>query len=583
MLRGMMDPEAWSEAAIARRLSRVVTILLWVVPGLLIFGCLLGTVAARGHDAQDGFVLSAAAAAFLWSDQPLGLWVNGIDQGFGAPLFLMVPPVPPLIGGALFADATDWQTLLFRQGLSASLAFLVLGACAYLWLRNHVARGGAVIGALMLLSLPYQALVLTVHRQAVAELWALAFVMAAVFCAQRLVRAQMTGFWSSVGLALSITSVILSHLATALLLLPILVLGFGIFITWRNRPAVLPFVIGCVCGVALPAIVWFPGPLMLTDAADLARFAQAFRPEQLIGARMAPEFDAAAIGVTDWVKLSLMAALAPLAAVLCIRPTRIAMHARDILWMLFALSALALISIAALPLWRLLPAVVPDWRPYPLAFLVSLAGALGAALLWQARGRVTPRTRLIVSAVLMLPLLISALPLGFRVLTQQLNPGVWQQAEAAITAWRQDPALPAGIRVAEPGELRSRLVAASRPAVVAEGRASIATVAEGPAGALSLELLVTSPDGATLALRRPAIPGWHLTGPGAEADAVSLGEQDGVLTLDVPAGVVRVGVARQRTQDQRIGLIISAVAGALLLLSGLRQPARVTIRSAPPL
>src|SRR5438105_13866969 len=76
----------------------------------------------------------------LWAGDLYPRWLMGMNEGLGSPVFYYYPPVPFFLTGLLKPffpdDLHGWHQL----GLSASLALIASGLCAYLWLKDLTER-----------------------------------------------------------------------------------------------------------------------------------------------------------------------------------------------------------------------------------------------------------------------------------------------------------------------------------------------------------------------------------------------------------------------------------------------------------
>lgn len=150
-------------------------------------------------------------------------WLPDLAYGYGEPVFLYYAPLaylPALAARALGAGYVG------SVEASGALALLLSGLAMYLLARSVVGSLAATGAGVVYATLPYQLVDLYV-RGALAETWAFVWLPLAAWC---LVGARRDGRarWS-VGLALSLAGLIVTHNVTALLYLPALI-TFGVLL-----------------------------------------------------------------------------------------------------------------------------------------------------------------------------------------------------------------------------------------------------------------------------------------------------------------------------------------------------------------
>src|SRR5215813_5426145 len=126
--------------------SRVFQILVIVVTGLmltapvLIYGIPFFSDDAVTHHA----VWYVHFSEQLWAGDVYPRWLMGMNDGLGSPVFYFYPPVPFFVTSLLRPlfrnDSHGW----YQLGLTASLALIASGLCAYLWLKEMVDRNSAL-------------------------------------------------------------------------------------------------------------------------------------------------------------------------------------------------------------------------------------------------------------------------------------------------------------------------------------------------------------------------------------------------------------------------------------------------------
>src|SRR5438552_6019800 len=85
----------------------------------------------------------------LWAGDLYPRWLMGMNEGLGSPVFYYYPPVPFYLTSLLKpffpGDPHGWHQL----GLSASLALIGSGLCAYRWLKDLTDRNSALLAAIL--------------------------------------------------------------------------------------------------------------------------------------------------------------------------------------------------------------------------------------------------------------------------------------------------------------------------------------------------------------------------------------------------------------------------------------------------
>ncbi len=155
-------------------------------------------------------------------------WVEDLGYGYGYPIFNFYSPLPYYVGGffnLVGLDAVSATKLMFAFGI------LLAGLSMFLLARKFWGIWGGLLAAILYLYSPYHALDIYV-RGAVDEFWAMGFLPLAFLGMYEVYKDN--GFKGIIIGSLGISGVILSHNLTALMLIPFLVLFFGIFF-WQSH------------------------------------------------------------------------------------------------------------------------------------------------------------------------------------------------------------------------------------------------------------------------------------------------------------------------------------------------------------
>ena len=156
-------------------------------------------------------------------------WLPEINQGGGSPIFFLNYPIPYVVAFAAYAPLRLFTGPVFSDiaiPLSAAISLIVLaisGWMAYLWLREFTSQAAALLGALVFVAAPYHFSVDIYRRFALGEMTGYAaFPLLLLFTRRIASRQNWRG--SLAGFALAFTLVVCSHLITAMIVAPVVLL-----------------------------------------------------------------------------------------------------------------------------------------------------------------------------------------------------------------------------------------------------------------------------------------------------------------------------------------------------------------------
>jgi len=161
----------------------------------------------------------------LWSQQflrsqNLGLtypqWVADANLGCGSATFIFYPPFTFFTYTVINFFTKQILTIL---SISIFLGLLFSGIVMYAFCRNYLRKSFSLISAVIYMALPYH-LVDIYTRSALSELWAFVWIPAICFFMTKIREKAVS---NSIGLSISYAGLILTHLPTALLFSPFLV------------------------------------------------------------------------------------------------------------------------------------------------------------------------------------------------------------------------------------------------------------------------------------------------------------------------------------------------------------------------
>ena len=211
---------------------------------------------ARAHDGAHHARWSNQFCRQLWGGEAYPRWLADENGGLGGAAFFFYPPLPFYAGCAVWPavrahDPYGWRT----AGISFTLAMLLSGLTAYLWLRDLTGERAALFGALFYLLAPYHAAIDLYTRGALSETWSVVWMPLVLLFTMRVVRGER---WALRGLAISYALLVFSHLAVTLIFSPVVLI-----LAMRNR-ALLRVAAALALGASLAAIYLVPA--MLTQS-----------------------------------------------------------------------------------------------------------------------------------------------------------------------------------------------------------------------------------------------------------------------------------------------------------------------------
>lgn len=130
---------------------------------------------SQGHDLFHHLLSGHYFARQLWQGELYPRWLMAMNGGFGSPTFFFYPPLPYYVSALFAGPGAHPQQAIYPLLGSATLALLLSGVFAYLWLRATTPPGRALAASLLYLALPYHVAMDLYARFALAEFWAFAW------------------------------------------------------------------------------------------------------------------------------------------------------------------------------------------------------------------------------------------------------------------------------------------------------------------------------------------------------------------------------------------------------------------------
>ncbi|MDQ2975449.1 MAG: hypothetical protein M3R69_08575 [Acidobacteriota bacterium] len=312
----------------------------------------------------------------LWAGDLYPRWLMGMNEGLGSPVFYYYPPVPFFLTSLLKpffpADLHGWHQL----GLSASLALIASGFCAYLWLKDLTDRNSALVAAVLYMVTPYHLAADLYIRGSFAEYWAFVWMPLILFFTHKIVNANKLAV---TGLAFSYALLLMTHLPITLIFSPLPVCyAFYISGGGRKLKVTVGVLAGLALGIGLSAV--FLWPAMTTQQLVLLN-------------RMTTGY----FSYKNWLlfssfslwrdeKLPLLLLMLDLAAIASCAfiITRLNPHKftrrLNIFWLVVAIASIFMMTDLSRPLWLIFPLVQKIQFPWRFNAILSLATTTMLAL-----------------------------------------------------------------------------------------------------------------------------------------------------------------------------------------------------------
>ncbi|MGL4205263.1 MAG: 6-pyruvoyl-tetrahydropterin synthase-related protein [Aeromonadaceae bacterium] len=516
----------------------------------------------RGHDILHHLIFSHHFTEQFWQGELYPRWLQNMNGGLGSPTFFFYAPLPfwatALLSAPLWIDGNSTYPLV----LSATLALMASGLTAYLWLKSLTTPRHAMICALIYMVLPYHLLVDLYMRFAFAEFWSFVWMPLILYHSRHLA----LGARSTLALALCLALLIMTHLPSFLLFLPV-VLGHALFVPSRRYRlcSLLHHMLACALGAGLAALYWLPAlttqhyvsmPSMYTG---FLFYANSFLDSW-------PNFQ------HGWSFRRYLSFISVLTAVLglcawLVRQPHPALQREHRFWLLVLLGALVMMWPISKPLWDWLPIVQKVQFPWRFGGVLTLAAtALLALATTDQKGKLNPKIATCGWGVLAL-LLLSELLVGIR-------PMLLQPVSAEIS--RQSLSTSRSPLEYRPRWVPPELFSFQQIGRFASNTPKIASSQSDTRWKLlswqarSITLQVSAPTATQLTLHQFYYPGWQANLEDGTPLPLNPTES-GLLQLEVPAGSYGVSLMLARLPQEQAGIWLSALALLVALLWGYRE------------
>lgn len=528
-----------------------------------------------GHSYATNLSWLTGFAQALFDGDPYPRWIPSLTAGAGSPVFVFYAPLPFYVT-TMAATVCGGCTAPGQLGLAES-ALLVASAAAFLvYARPKVGATAAAIGAVCYALAPYHVAIDLFERQAIGELAAYALFPLALLAVDRL----SPGGRGIAALSLVYALLVMSHLPTTLLFSPFLAL-YALIVGRRsgNTPALLTrFALAIVLGLCLSAIYLMPalGDLRHISADEFYTSWYDYRQWFFFDGRPSPDerfalrLLAAMLTVTACTAACLLLWRRAAGSRLAAPGDAAALSGARLLITgaaLFAVGAWFLSTPLSLPLWSTVPVLPKVQFPWRSSVLLDLAAGMSVAAAWQA---VSGRRRLLVALAFVVPVGLSMALSGWTLFKfNQLAKDPLHQAK--VTAYLQEGADTPEYIPAVVGKSRAEVLKVLLPQRVPVVPTPQATVRVTRWEPRRIELLASSAVPFTAIVRQFAYPGWRavaIDGPGGQQTDLPIRPDPvtGLIDLQIPGGEQAVRLTLERSGNERIGTLISALAAATILI-----------------
>ncbi|WP_421271891.1 hypothetical protein [Aeromonas taiwanensis] len=186
---------------------------------------------SRGHDLFHHLLSGHYFAQQLWQGELYPRWLMAMNGGFGSPTFFFYPPLPYYVSALLAGPGAPAQQAIYPLLGSATLALVLSGGFAYLWLRSLAPPGRALAVSLLYLALPYHLAMDLYARFALAEFWAFVWAPLILLGQDLAYRGRRPGLPL---LIFALALLAFSHLPSLLLMMGLVSLR-ALWFAWRGR------------------------------------------------------------------------------------------------------------------------------------------------------------------------------------------------------------------------------------------------------------------------------------------------------------------------------------------------------------
>jgi len=237
---------------------------LWPLTVVILFACAVNWPCLYwglqfGHDHNLHITYLHFFDAQLRAGELYPRWISGLNFGAGSPIFFVQYPLPFYAAAGLrwafYISATP-VGYAHALGLFVFLTGILSAIFTWLWCRSLANPWAAVLASVACLTMPYIYGCDVYYRGAIGEYSALAWIPLALFFAHQ---TEVNPVRAVAGIAAAFAMIVLSHLFTALLFAPFLILYAALRVDRvRIRSTVLLIGWALLLGLGLSAVYFLP-------------------------------------------------------------------------------------------------------------------------------------------------------------------------------------------------------------------------------------------------------------------------------------------------------------------------------------
>lgn len=194
--------------------SSLLHLVILLLYGLVLTWPAVSTGYIPSHDVLIHLLWSTNFTSQLWAGEWYPRWLDQMNNGLGSPVFFFYAPLPYYFTASLKplfnVDPEGWRQI----GVAASMAIILSGYSAYLWLRRSNGASAALIAAIVYMGAPYHLAIDLYNRFAFAELWAFVWMPLVLWGVEGMIAGNRR---APLGLALAYSGLVLTHLPTTLI------------------------------------------------------------------------------------------------------------------------------------------------------------------------------------------------------------------------------------------------------------------------------------------------------------------------------------------------------------------------------
>lgn len=545
----------------------IIAILVIFSVGLVL---ILPTIAYGVFDAHDTLVHLNWANYFsqqLWAGELYPRWLLGMNSGLGSPTFFFYPPVPyyftSLFYPFRFGNPSIWSPLV----LSSTLALILSGLTAYLWLKSITNQKAALIGSIIYMILPYHWAIDFYWRFAFSEYWAFVWIPLILYFSKKIVVGDK---FAVLGFAVSYALLSMTHLPTTLIF-SVIPFTYSFFITNKNQrlKSLFCMVFALVLGIGLAAIYLIPAlsmqeNVLLKEIATEPHFYFAnnftWRKQFIY-----PNFQIfmGYLGIL----VMLMAIISYLAFTVASKHSHKNVRQENFYWLIVALTSCLMTLPLSKPLWKLFTVIQVIQFPWRFNVVLTVATT---ALITLACYSFKPTSILHQKKALIgIGLLFMLISSGFAMANHNIERLNFDQKTAIKMSQDAPEYRPKWVSKKIFDQYLIHKVAEDSPqAQITKGEGSL-SIKKWQARNIILQTNATT--NLEITIEQLYYPGWIARVDNKQL-SVEPSQPEGLLRLAIPSGRHQVQIILEAGLKERLGKAISTASALILLLLFLPLP-----------